>query len=164
MKHIQFDTPDYDKIFRDAWDVWMDISGSQGNFTAHVEKNIRDLCRSISTTPWGVTRWSCEGHPELVSTVKANYKDAEGYIRVVPRNREGAMRLIETFGQVCTDLAEEFGWDSTPEVNTNCATLAGDITYIVVDFRSPEFINRRQRNIWWKFATQSFIKHTKEII
>lgn len=162
MKHIPYNSKEYDEIYRSAHENWLAITGTKGDYARVVERNVRDFCKAIANTPWGLSRWSCEGHPEVVRKTLGNYDEASGYIMIVPRDRDGALYLIEVLNQVFHDIVTEWGWNAAPEIEADCCAWGdeGD-TYPCVTFRSPRFSIRTQRNMWWKLATKSFIKHSQ---
>lgn len=163
MAHFPYNSPEYDQIYKEAHDNWLSITGSEGDYARIVERNIRDFCKAIANTPWGLSRWGCEGHPEKVRKTLGNSNEAEGYIMIIPLDRYCALELIECLNLVFNDVVEAYGWNAAPEIEAgSCMWGEDNDTYPCVTFRTPKFPNRTARNSWWKLATNSFIKHSKD--
>ena len=162
MQYCAYGTPEFEKIYNTAALLWQALFGKPDDFKAVVERNVRKICEQVAQTKLGVTRWSCEGHPEMVLKDQSNYKDAEGYIFIIAKDQVSSSKLIEIFGRVWADMAEDWGFDYVPDVEADNATLSGDECYPVVIVRSPALATRTARNAWWKAVTVSFKHHSKE--
>lgn len=162
MQYCAYGTPEFNKIYESAALFWKALFGKKEDFKDVVERNVRKICDQVAQTKLGVTRWSCEGHPDLVLPDRSNYSEAEGYIFIIAKDRESSSKLIEILHHVHADICEEWGWNFAPEIEAGCATISDDATYPVIIMRSPACATKTMRNAWWRRATESFKHHSKE--
>lgn len=154
MQHVPLNSEAYRNIYTDMHAGWTHTISNTALFEEYIEPAVRDICNAIHASGLGVTRWSCEGHPEE--------PDSSGYIFIVPATRDNAMTLVDHFNVVHHSLAVKWGWEATLQIEFDNATLEGDITYPVITVRSPQFESEAQRNDWWIHVTKAFTEITQD--
>lgn len=161
MQFNAYGTDGFNKIFNDASQLWDVLKEDKVLFKENIERNIRKICDQVAQTKLGITRWGCEGHPELIHKDGSNYDEGEGYIFIIAKDRDSSSKLLEILHYAYTDMAEEWGWDFTPLIEADVATIDSDNTYPVIIVRTPVLLTKTIRNTWWRSMTTSFKHHAK---
>lgn len=151
----QYNTPGYRRLYKQFVKDYVELDHKE-----IIEQRVRLLCELVYESNLGVSRYSCEGHPDDVWECYSY----SGYVMFACRNRDAAQTLGTILQHASNRVITALGWEALPTIETSLASLCEDVSYPCLVIRSPNMTDETMADTFWDIITESTYNHLKHYI